>query len=182
MCSIFFNAINVSANGYSYIDLLRTKKITLGISLYDSTLDFNQDNIIDIKDIIYLKKSIFDEVKEKSTIPVEISIEQNSFSAQLYNNSSSKAIIDMLPISFEMNELNGNEKYYYLSNSIPTDAYKVQYIHKGDIMLYGSNCIVIFYEDFETSYSYTPIGFLEDCENLKEILGDENVEVTFSLK
>ena len=175
MCSIFFNAINVSAIGYSYIDLLRTKKITLGISLYDSTLDFNQDNIIDIKDIIYLKKSIFDEVKEKSTIPVEISIEQNSFSAQLYNNSSSKAIIDMLPI-------NGNEKYYYLSNSIPTDAYKVQYIHKGDIMLYGSNCIVIFYEDFETSYSYTPIGFLEDCENLKEILGDENVEVTFSLK
>lgn len=39
-------------------------------------------------------------------------------------------------------------------------------IHAGDIMLYGASCLVLFYEDFNTSYRYTPLGYIEDPDGL----------------
>ena len=46
-------------------------------------------------------------------------------------------------------------------------------------MLYGNNCIVIFYESFNTSYSYTKIGYIENPDNIKDALGSGSVNVTF---
>lgn len=78
-----------------------------------------------------------------------------------------------------MQELNGNEKYVYLSQSLPSDAHAVSTIHAGDLMLFGSDCVVLFYEDFTTSYRYTKIGSLQDPEGLAEALGTGSVHVTF---
>ena len=33
-------------------------------------------------------------------------------------------------------------------------------------MLYGNNCLVIFYKSFDTSYSYTKIGHIDNLDNL----------------
>ena len=44
-------------------------------------------------------------------------------------------------------------------------------------MLYGNNCLVIFYESFSTTYSYTKIGHIENIDNLKENLESGNVEI-----
>ena len=33
-------------------------------------------------------------------------------------------------------------------------------------MLYGNNCLVIFYKSFDTSYSYTKIGHIDNLEDL----------------
>ena len=74
-----------------------------------------------------------------------------------------------------MNELNGNEKYVYLNNSLPTNSYNPKRINSGDIMLYGNNCLVIFYESFDTSYSYTRIGHIDNLPDL----GNENIIVKF---
>ena len=71
------------------------------------------------------------------------------------------------------------EKYYYLENSIKTNSYCPKNIEAGDIMLYGSNCLVIFYESFSTSYSYTPIGKIDNPSELSEALGAGDVEVIF---
>ena len=76
-----------------------------------------------------------------------------------------------------MEELNGNEKYYYLESMLPSNPTRVEKIESGDIMLYGDNCLVLFYEDFTTSYSYTRIGKIENTEGLKEALGSGNVEM-----
>ena len=43
-------------------------------------------------------------------------------------------------------------------------------------MLYGNNCLVIFYKSFDTLYSYTKIGHIDYLENL------ENGSITVKLE
>ena len=82
-------------------------------------------------------------------------------------------------MSWRSNELNGNEKYHYLSSSLPTAAYQPGTIHAGDLMLYGNNCVVLFYETFNTSYSYTRIGAIDNPSGLASALGSGNISVRF---
>ena len=79
-----------------------------------------------------------------------------------------------------MHELNGNEKYCYMNESPPASSRRVGQIRTGDLMLYGSDCLVLFYESFQTSYSYTPLGHAENAEELAAALGTGDVEVTFA--
>ena len=87
----------------------------------------------------------------------------------------------MLTLTLSMSELNGNEKYHYLGESLPAAAQSVGRIEAGDVMLYGSSCVVIFYESFTTSYRYTRLGKIEDAEGLQAAVGTGSVTVTFSL-
>ena len=41
-------------------------------------------------------------------------------------------------MTVDMSELHGNEKYYYLSNGLPTASSNPGTIRTGDLMLYGS--------------------------------------------
>ncbi len=109
----------------------------------------------------------------------EITVQVNGkvFPAKLYQTETTKSIMQKLPLSIMMDELNGNEKYYYFSESFPTASQKVSDIHAGDLKLYGSSCLVLFYESFSTSYSYTSLGFVENPEGLAEALGTGSVRV-----
>lgn len=82
----------------------------------------------------------------------------------------------------QMDELNGNEKYHYLDSSLPTDSYRPGTIHAGDIMLYGSSCVVLFYETFASSYSYTRIGQIDNPDGLATAVGNGNVSVKFEMQ
>ena len=117
--------------------------------------------------------------EEPNMLKIEIIAENKTFSATLYDNAAAKALMDMLPLTLDMSELNGNEKYYYLDTSLPTNASRPSGIKTGDIMLYGNSCLVLFYESFSTSYSYTPIGHIDDPAGLAAALGSGNVQVTF---
>ena len=111
---------------------------------------------------------------------ITLTIGDRSFTATMEQNSTVEAFRALLPLTLEMQELNGNEKYYYLSQSLPTNRTKVGTIHAGDIMLYGDNCVVVFYETFTTSYQYTPIGHITNPEGLKEALGSGKVTISFT--
>jgi Uncharacterized conserved protein len=87
----------------------------------------------------------------------------------------------MLPITLEMSDLNGNEKYYYLDNTLPTASENPKQIKSGDIMLYDDNCLVLFYKSFSSSYSYTKLGYIEDTGDLEKAVGNGNVSVTISI-
>ena len=113
---------------------------------------------------------------------IEIIIGNQTFSVTLYDNESTEALIKQLPMTFDMSELNGNEKYYYLSESLPVNSSRPSGINVGDLMLYGDNCLVLFYESFSTNYSYTPLGHIDNPDRLASVLGSGDVEVTFQIK
>lgn len=79
-----------------------------------------------------------------------------------------------------MNELNGNEIYYYPDQDLPTNSYQPHNIETGDIMLFGSSCLVIFYESLQTNYSYSIIGKISNPNGLKEIINSDEFKVTIS--
>src|SRR5690606_27407777 len=109
----------------------------------------------------------------------KINIRSQTFKATLLDNNSSKAFKEMLPLTINMIELNANEKYYDLQNSLPTNSSNPGTIKNGDLMLYGSKTLVLFYKTFSTSYSYTKLGSVDDVTGLASALGSGNVTVTF---
>lgn len=121
-------------------------------------------------------------LKENNKYRINIIINNKIFTATLYDNQTTQNLLTMLPLSMNMKELNGNEKYFYLPKSITTDATNPSNINTGDIMLYGSDCLVLFYENHTTSYTYTPIGKIDNYLELYEIIGDNDVLVTFELE
>ena len=122
------------------------------------------------------------ETPRKETGMIEIIVKGKSFTAVLENNETATVFAARLPLTLDMSELNGNEKYHYLKDAFPSDGEKVGSIHAGDIMLYGDDCIVLFYKDFSTAYSYTRIGKIQNPQGLEEALGKDNATVEFKLK
>lgn len=119
-------------------------------------------------------------VKEKDAMrTIEIIVGDKAFSAVIYDNEAASALTERLPMTLNMSELNNNEKYAYLSGELPTDASRPADIRTGDLMLYGRNCLVLFYESFQTNYSYTSLGHIENPEGLAAALGTGSVYVTF---
>ena len=111
-----------------------------------------------------------------------ITIGNKKYEAILYDNSTTKELIKKFPITITMSDLNGNEKYYNFSKSFPTSSENVANINKGDIMLFGDNCLVIFYKSFSTRYKYTKLGYIKNTEDLENSFGKGDIEITFILK
>lgn len=103
------------------------------------------------------------------------------FPVKLYENQTTQALVDLMPMTIDMSELNGNEKLYYLPDKLPTDTEQPGQIRAGDIMLYGDDCLVVFYETFSSSYRYTRLGYVEDVAVLAQAVGDGTIRVTFEL-
>ena len=110
---------------------------------------------------------------------ITITIGGKTFAATLLDNATAAAFKKLLPLSTTMTELNGNEKFTRLSVSMPTRAARPSSIQTGDLMLYGSDTLVLFYKSFKTTYSYTTLGRLNDPAGLEDALGSGNVDVTF---
>ena len=110
---------------------------------------------------------------------INIIVNGKAFSVTLADNDTARAFAQMLPLTLEMSELHGNEKYCYLDTSLPNIPQSVGTIHKGDVMLYGENCIVVFYKTFDTEYDYTKIGHIDDPESLENQLGKGKIEISF---
>ena len=111
--------------------------------------------------------------------PFKLTIGGTVFNAELANNATAQAFDTLLPTTLSMTELNGNEKYKYLDTTLPTNPSCPGTIHAGDILLYGNNCVVVFYKTFNTSYSYTKIGKITDTTGLEAAVGAGGVEVQF---
>ncbi len=112
---------------------------------------------------------------------INVIIEGQTFAATLEDNKTANVFLQMLPLTIKMDDVNSNEKYAVLPSVIKNEtASKIGSIQAGDIMCYGEAGLVLFYETFPTSYSYVPIGHIDDTEGLLEVLGSGDIDVQFS--
>jgi len=115
-------------------------------------------------------------------LTMNITVGNKTFAATLENNDTAKAMADQLPLTVNMSGLNGNEKYNYLSGNLRADTSSCPgTINEGDIMLYGDNCLVLFYKTFQTSYSYVRLGHIDNTTGLAETVGSGSIQVTFTI-
>ena len=117
-----------------------------------------------------------------TTTKMKIQIGSRIFTATLFDNPTTTRLKAMLPLTLDMSELNGNEKYFHFSTNLPTDASNPGTIKSGDLMLWGDNSLVLFYKTFPTTYSYTKLGRVENSSDLLSAVGSGKVKVTFELE
>lgn len=113
-----------------------------------------------------------------------IKIGEKTLKAILENNSSTKALRKILAegdITIHMEDYGDMEKVGSLKRNLPTND-KPTRTKAGDLILYQGNSFVIYYDTNE--WDFTRLGKIQGvtAKELKEILGDGDVDVTLSLK
>ena len=110
---------------------------------------------------------------------IKITTGNESFTATLEDNETAKAFKEILPLTINMEDINGNEKYCVLSENISKDsAKKIGTIYAGEIMCWGNSGLVLFYDTFTTQYNYVKIGKIDNVDGYAEALGRGNVQLT----
>ena len=113
---------------------------------------------------------------------LRIRVGSRTFQATLLNNPTVTAFKARLPLTVTMGELNGNEKLYNFPQNLPTNSANPGTIHTGDLMIYSSNTLVLFYKSFSTVYSYTKLGQIDNPSGLAAAVGSGNITVTYELE
>ena len=109
-----------------------------------------------------------------------MTVGEHRFAVILADTAAARAFSALLPLTLDMGELNGNEKHARLPQALPANASRPGTIRNGDLMLYGTDTLVVFYLTFESSYSYTRIGRVDDPAGLAQALGRRGVQVHFT--
>ena len=128
--------------------------------------------------------TISPEPKEDTTVDTHtfyLTVEGVTFPATFADNQGAEALADLLtdgPLTLSLEDYGGFEKVGSLGQSLPTSNTHMS-TQSGDIMLYQSNQIVLFYGS--NSWSYTRLGQVTDLTGWQEALGHGDVTVTLSL-
>jgi len=118
-----------------------------------------------------------------SDVKMKITIGKNELIATLEDNSSTKALKQLLAekaITIDMSDYGGFEKIGNLGTNLPQNNQQIR-TQAGDLILYQGNQLVIFYAP--NTWSYTRLGKIENItqQELREVLGTGNITITISL-
>lgn len=125
--------------------------------------------------------------KSEDTMPVEIKITVSgkSLPVKIEDNVATKALVAALreaSITYEAHDYGGFEKVGGIGRTLPSGDSQIT-TQPGDVILYASDQIVLFYGS--NSWSYTRIGKIQygTLDELKNFLqaGKGNISVTLSL-
>ncbi len=117
--------------------------------------------------------------KVPAMTPIQVQVGEKVFTARLQDNETARAFVAILPLKLEMRDLNQNEKVIELSKKLPGEASNPGTIREGDLMIWSSRSLVLFYKTFPTTYSYARLGRIEGTTGLAEAVGAGPVTVTF---
>ncbi len=122
-----------------------------------------------------------------TTMPetINITISGKSLPVKIEDNVATKALVEALreaSITYEARDYGGFEKVGQLGHTLPSNDTQMT-TQAGDVILYSSNQIVLFYGS--NSWSYTRIGKIQygSMDELKDFLkvGEGKIYVTISL-
>ena len=118
--------------------------------------------------------------RKDNVMKARMIINGQPFEVRIHDNPAAKSFVNTLPLQLEMTELNGNEKFAELPHSLPSSPVQPGTLHAGDLMLYGTQTLVLFYASFDSSYRYTPIGNVVNPGTLPAMGDTDKIEVEFS--
>ena len=110
-----------------------------------------------------------------------IKINDHEYLFELKDTAVANEIKSKLPFTIKMTNLNGNEVYHRFGQDFTKNEKSVGTINTGDIYLYESDCLVLFYKTFSTSFKYSEIGKLKDPTGLDNVIGSGDVIVYWCL-
>ena len=124
--------------------------------------------------------------KVTTEFPMKLKIHVNdtTFTATFAENSSAAAFAEFLAqgdLTLEMRDYGNFEKVADLPQSFPRNDTQID-TDAGDIILYQGKSITIYYD--KNSWNFTRLGKIDNVNKtrLKQILGEGNATVTFSVK
>ena len=123
-----------------------------------------------------------DTVQDEEAINMTLKINDEIVQVKWENNESVKALMKMAsenPVVVDMSMYGGFEQVGSLGTTLPSNDQNTK-TKPGDIVLYTSDSIVVFYGN--NSWAYTRLGLIENKSKseLQDMLGRGNVTLTIT--
>ncbi len=120
---------------------------------------------------------------EQQNLTMNLKVNNSTMKVKLSDNAATKALVERLKggaVTYNAHDYGGFEKVGALGFSLPSNDTYIP-TEPGDIMLYTSNQLCIFFDS--NSWEYTPIGKIEGMtkQHLKDAFGTGEVSITLSL-
>ena len=120
--------------------------------------------------------SSLDSYIDKEEKDMKLLIDEKELEVKWEDNASIEAIKKLSPLSIQMHRYGGFEQVGAIGQSIASDDKRIT-TEPGDIVLYSSNQIVVFYGT--NTWAYTKLGHINLSQNeLNDLLDKENVALT----
>ena len=119
---------------------------------------------------------------ETANMKLTLKIDDTEVDVIWSDNDSVKALKNLAKdgLTINMSKYGGFEQVGSIGSTLPSSDTRIT-TSPGDIVLYSSNQIVIFYDS--NTWSYTKLGHINLSKSeLTDLLGDEDVVVTIDLK
>ena len=119
---------------------------------------------------------------ETETMKLTLKIDDTEVDVIWADNDSVRALKNLAKdgLTINMSKYGGFEQVGSIGSTLPSSDTRIT-TSPGDIVLYSSNQIVIFYDS--NTWSYTKLGHINLSKSeLTDLLGDEDVVVTIDLK
>lgn len=122
--------------------------------------------------------------KEDETANMKLTLKINDIEVDVIwtDNDSVRALKNLAKngLTINMSKYGGFEQVGSIGSTLPSSDTRIT-TNPGDIVLYSSNQIVIFYDS--NTWSYTKLGHINLSKSeLTDLLGDEDVVITLKLK
>ncbi len=119
------------------------------------------------------------QIDEVQTSDLVLTVDGIKLDVEWENNKSVEALKSLAPLTINTQQYGGFEQVGDIGSSLPQDDSNIT-TQAGDIVLYSSNSISIFYDS--NTWSYTRLGKItgKTQAELKELLGKDRVTVSIT--